>query len=172
MFRDIRRKKQTLTEAECRNILAQGAYGVLAVAGDDEYPYAVPINYALIGNAIYLHSAKTGHKIDALARNPKASFCVVGKSDFAPERFTTYFQSVIAFGRARFVTDEAEQLNALTALVEKLAPGESNEHKAEEISQCKHAASVAVIAIDIEHLSGKEAIELSRNREKSSTVID
>lgn len=168
----MRRSKQVLGEEECRDILLSGEYGVLAVAGDDGYPYAVPVNYVLCGDTIYLHSAKAGHKIDALARNPKASFCVVGKSDLAPERFTTYFRSVIAFGRARFVTDEAERLDALTALVEKLAPGESDEHKRDEISQCEHAASVAVIAIDIEHLSGKEAIELSRGRTKDSALID
>lgn len=164
MFRDIRRKKQTLTEAECRDILSRGAYGVLAVAGDDGYPYAVPVNYVLRGNVIYLHSAKAGHKIDAIARNDKVSFCVVDKSDLVPERFTTYFKSVIAFGRARIASDKSEQLDALTALTQTLAPSETPAHQREEIEQCEHAESVAVIAIDIEHLSGKQAIELARGK--------
>ena len=171
MFRDLRRKKQALTEAECRDILSRGAYGVLAVAGDDGYPYAVPVNYVLRGNAIYFHSAKTGHKIDAIARNDKVSFCVVDKSDLAPERFTTYFKSVIAFGRARIVDDKAESLDALTALTQTLAPSESPDHQREEIEQCEHAGSVAIVAIDIEHLSGKQAIELVRGKTNDDAPI-
>ena len=171
MFRDLRRKKQALTETECRDILSRGAYGVLAVAGDDGYPYAVPVNYVVRGNAIYFHSAKTGHKIDAIARHSKVSFCVVDKSDLVPERFTTYFKSVIAFGRAHIVDDKAESLDALTALTQTLAPSEGPDHQREEIGQCEHAGSVAIVAIDIERLSGKQAIELVRGKTNDNAPI-
>ena len=75
--------------------------GVLAVVGDDGYPYAVPLNYIYLNNKIYFHSAKEGHKVDAIAINNKVSFCVVAKDDVVPEELTTYFKSVIIFGKAK-----------------------------------------------------------------------
>ena len=78
MFREMRRNRQILTQAECEAILAACTNGVLAVSGDDGYPYAVPLSYVYRDNKIFFHCAKTGHKLDAIARNEKVSFCVVG----------------------------------------------------------------------------------------------
>ena len=41
MFRDLTRKKQKLSTVECKEILNQEVRGVLAVNGDDGYPYAM-----------------------------------------------------------------------------------------------------------------------------------
>ena len=101
MFRQMRRFKQQLSENECKEILNKSKSGVLAVIGDDGYPYAVPLSYVYLNNKIYFHSAKEGHKIDALAKNNKVSFCVVTKDDVVPEELTTYFKSVIIFGKAK-----------------------------------------------------------------------
>ena len=62
MFRKMRRFKQELSDVECKEILANGIYGTLCVIGDENYPYAVPINYIYIENAIYIHSAKVGQR--------------------------------------------------------------------------------------------------------------
>ena len=67
MFREMRRKKQQLADEECRSILERGKTGVLAVNGDDGYPYAVPVNYVFSNGKIYFHSALSGHKVDAIA---------------------------------------------------------------------------------------------------------
>ena len=42
--------------------------GVLAVNGDDGYPYAIPLNYFYDRDErkIYFHGARAGHKVDAL----------------------------------------------------------------------------------------------------------
>ncbi|MHB9143040.1 MAG: 5-nitroimidazole antibiotic resistance protein, partial [Paludibacter sp.] len=45
MFREMRRKKQLLSEEETKEILKVHSSGVLAVTGDDGYPYTVPISY-------------------------------------------------------------------------------------------------------------------------------
>ena len=87
MFRETRRKKQVLSEQECADILARREWGVLGLHGDDGYPYTVPLNYVYYNGIIYFHSARTGHKIDAIDRDDKASFCVVDKSDLVPEKF-------------------------------------------------------------------------------------
>lgn len=103
MERKMRRFRQQLPDCESERILREGRYAVMAVAGDDEYPYAVPVNYVLSGRSVYLHSASQGHKIDSLLRHPKCSMCVVDKDDVIPEEFTSYFRSVIVFGQAHIV---------------------------------------------------------------------
>lgn len=77
MFREIRRKKQQLTMEESIDILKKGTSGVLALCGDEDYPYAVPISYVYEDSKLYFHGAKSGHKIDAIQRQEKASFCVI-----------------------------------------------------------------------------------------------
>ena len=103
MFREMRRNKQQLSNEECGEILRKSTAGVLAVSGDDGYPYAVPLSYVYCDNKIYFHSAKSGHKIDGIKNNSKVSFCVIAKDEIIPEKFTTYFRSVIVFGKARIL---------------------------------------------------------------------
>lgn len=78
MFRPMRRFKQALPEEECLEVLKEGRRGTLALAGDEGYPYALPINYYFDpgSHRIYFHGAGEGHKIDALRRCDKVSFCV------------------------------------------------------------------------------------------------
>ena len=73
MFREMSRKNQSLSLEECALVLNRGTSGVLALSGDDQYPYAVPISYVYDGAKLYFHCAKTGHKLDAVTRNPKAA---------------------------------------------------------------------------------------------------
>jgi len=70
MFREMRRKKQLLPEDACIAILQKGTSGVLAVLGDDGYPYAVPLSYVYHAGKLYFHCAKAGHKLDAIQSNP------------------------------------------------------------------------------------------------------
>ena len=105
IFREMRRKKQELSRQEIADILHKGTSGVLALLGDNDYPYAVPISYVYDDGKIYFHSAKSGHKIDAIQRTEKASFCVIDKDLVVPEEYTTYFRSVIAFGSRKESSD-------------------------------------------------------------------
>ena len=78
MFRPMRRFKQQISDAECKEILKNEKRGVLSLLGDDGYPYGLPIShlYSEEDNKIYFHGAKEGHKIDAIKNYDKASFCV------------------------------------------------------------------------------------------------
>ena len=87
MFREMRRKKQALPKEDCAAILNRGTSGVLALAGDNDYPYAVPISYVYDGEKLYFHCAKSGHKLDAICRNPKASFCVIDQDQIVSEEY-------------------------------------------------------------------------------------
>lgn len=160
MFREMRRKHQILSEKECIDILNRSTSGTLALLGDDDYPYAVPMSYVFCDGKIFFHSAITGHKIDAVKRHNKASFCVIYKDDVLPEKFTTCFQSVIAFGEIRIIENDFEKRKAIEILSEKYSPGLEKENEINGSFDRMH-----MIEFNIEHMTGKEAIELVKIRE-------
>ena len=98
-------------------VLERCTSGVLAVLGDDDYSYAVPLSYVYHDNKIYFHCANDGHKMDAIRKHNKVSFCVIDEDTLVPEEFTSDFRSVIAFGRARILKreDVKEALDILSA---------------------------------------------------------
>ncbi|MBS5843084.1 MAG: pyridoxamine 5'-phosphate oxidase family protein [Clostridiales bacterium] len=157
MFREMRRKKQALSTEESLAILNQGISGVLAVTGDQGYPYAVPLSYVYDNNKIFFHCALSGHKLDAIAANNKVSFCVVGQDRVMPQEYTTYFRSVIIFGRARILEDPIEKRTALEKLAAKYSP-EQETGRLREIDRLFERT--CMVEIVIEHITGKEAVEL------------
>ncbi len=158
MFRELRRKKQLLTAEAAAAVLTRGTSGVLALAGDGGYPYAVPISYVYDGNRLYFHCARSGHKLDAIRREERASFCVIDRDDVVPEEYTTYFRSVIAFGRIRILEDEGEKRAAIEKLALRYAPEDPPERRERAIQ--RDWAPLCLLEMSIEHLTGKEAIEL------------
>ncbi len=157
----MRRKRQQLPDEECRRILENSTSGTLALLGDNEYPYAVPISYVYSGTCLYFHSAVTGHKVDAIRSCDKASFCVIAQDLVHPKEYTTYFRSVIVFGRIHIIEDEEEKMAAARALGEKYNPHD-DEGLSKELE--KGFSRMVAIRLDIEHMTGKEAIELVRSR--------
>jgi hypothetical protein len=134
----------------------------LACLGDEDYPYAVPVSYVYHNDRIYFHSAKAGHKVDAILKNPKVSFAVVDEDTIVSAEYTTYFRSVVAFGKARLVEGE-EWLEGFKALVEKYSGDLPEDAKHKEITGCTQSL---IIAIDVDHLTGKEAIEFVNAKKK------
>lgn len=158
MFREMRRNKQILSNKESINILKNGKSGVLALLGDDDYPYAVPISYVYDNGKIYFHSAKTGHKTDAIKKYSKASFCVIDQDNIIPEEYTTHYRSVIAFGKVRIIEDEEEVRESIEKLAIKYHPKDSEANRNKEI--CRSWNSFSMIEFSIEHITGKKAREL------------
>lgn len=164
MFRDMRRKRQLLTEDENIDILNRGTSGVLALLGDDGYPYAVPISYVYDDSKLYFHGAKTGHKMDAIQKYEKASFCVIDQDQIVPEEYTTYYRSVIAFGKIRILKDEDEKKCAIEKMAKKYHPTDSAVNRESAIR--KEWMPLCMIEFSIEHMTGKEAIELVKNEKE------
>lgn len=158
MFREMRRKKKILSEEEAIRILNKGTSGVLALSGDDGYPYALPISYVYADSRLYFHSAKTGHKIDAIQKCRKASFCVVEQDLVVPEKYTTFYRSVIAFGSILILEEESEIQNAIELLAVKYHPTDTETGRQAVIR--RDYDRLCMIEMTIEHLSGKEAVEL------------
>lgn len=165
MFRPMRRSRQALDKKECVQILERGTAGVLALLGDEGYPYGVPISYVYADGRLYFHCAKSGHKLDALRRYEKASFCVIDQDEIVQEKFTTYFRSVIAFGKIHEIKDDHQKREAIEKLALKYAPDQSESQRNAEI--VREWKPLCLLEMDIEHLSGKEAIELVRARTQS-----
>ena len=156
MFREMRRKKQIMSEADSIAVLERNTAGVLAVAGDDDYAYAVPLSYVYCDGRIYFHTAKAGHKVEAMKQQEKVSFCVIDEDKIVPKEYTTYFRSVIAFGKAKFLAGD-EKMEAVLKLCRKYCPEETDEDIKKEIGGSYD--NMEMVEISIDHLSGKEAIE-------------
>lgn len=161
MFRTMRRKKQILTEEEMLAVIERGTSGVLAVLGDEGYPYAVPISYVYHEGKFYFHGAKAGHKIDAIKQYEKASFCIIDQDQVVSEAFTTYFRSVIAFGKIHILEDDVAKRKSIEILAAKYAP---NDEAGRLLEIEKDYKPLCMIELEVEHMTGKEAIELIREK--------
>ena len=161
MFREMRRKAQAIDESECIEVLNSATSGVLAVLGDEDYPYAVPVSFAYSDGSIYIHGAASGHRRDAILRHDKASFCVIDADEVIPEKRTSAYRSVIAFGRAEILEEPGEKRKALLLLGDKYSSGyekETDEEIAHELNR------TCITKLSIEHLSGKAGLEYIKKR--------
>lgn len=154
MFREMRRTNQQLSKEETIQMFEKGTSGTLALLGDEDYPYAVPISYVYVDGKLFFHGAIEGHKIDAIRKHNKASFCVIEKDDVIPEKFTTYFRSAIAFGKITILEDESQKQFA----IEKLGEKYSADFKEEMLQAIERAyPRFCMIELDIEHMTGKSS---------------
>lgn len=153
----MRRKSQQLNEKEVHQLLEQGSSGVLALIDETGCPYAVPLSYLYFEGKLYFHSALSGHKIEAISACDKASFCLISQDDVVPEKLTTAYRSVIAFGKVSLMSDSEEKYRILTRLAEKYAPGMTSLHESEAKA---YLHKTAVIEFVIDHVSGKQGKEL------------
>lgn len=151
MHHEMRRTDRKMTDVEARELLERGEYGVLATVSADGSPYAVPLSYCVIGNSIYFHCALDGHKLENLAADSRASFCVVGATRVLPEKFSTTYESVIVSGR---VTEAfaAEKERGLAGLVAKYS-AEFREEGTRYIAAA--TPKTRVFRIDIDAIAGK-----------------
>ena len=157
MFRPMRRSKQALSEQEAKALLSGEKRGILAVNGDDGYPFAFPINYFYdeAHGKLYFHGGKVGHKVDALQKSDKVCFTVYGNERFEEGDWAPYLQSVVAFGRCRLIADAAETEERVRVLALKYYP--TKEEVEAEIAKDIHA--VQLYEITVEHMSGKRVHE-------------
>lgn len=142
------------TEAAARDILKSCNLGTLSLVTPEGLPYGVPINYYYdeSKNALYLHCALKGKKIDCLLIHPEVSLSVYKNPVIIEERFTTHYDSAIVTGRAKLLAEPEEIRAALTALSMALAP--SGAYRLAEVID-KYWKAVAMIKISIDKIEGK-----------------
>ena len=157
MFRPIRKKKNELSTEDTKQILREARRGVLAVNGEDGYPYAIPINfiYDKTAGRIYFHSSRTGYKLDAIKVCDKVCFTAYGTEIVREEAWAPYMRSAVVFGRCRLLESTPETMALLKRFAMKYYPEEQLAD--EEIRQ--DGAAAQLFEIEIHHLSGKEVQE-------------
>ena len=153
MFREVARVKQKLSDEECMEILKSEPRGVLSLIGDDDYPYGMPMNFLYIpeDNAIYFPGGKKGHKIDAIMKNNKASFCTYDSGFKRPGEWSLNIKSVIAFGRIEMIDDMGE-----TERISRLLSYKFTDDEDYIEAEIEHDLKRTLcFALKIEHLTGK-----------------
>lgn len=157
MFRPIRRVKREISTEQARELLTTSRRGVLAVNGDNGYPYAVPVNYYYdeAANRIYFHGARAGHKIDSIKACDKVCFTVYGNESIKEEAWAPYVQSTVVFGRCHLIEDQEEAIRLVRKLAMKYYPSED----IADYEIDKYGQAVQMFEIEIEHLTGKEIQE-------------
>ncbi|MBQ8079177.1 MAG: pyridoxamine 5'-phosphate oxidase family protein [Oscillospiraceae bacterium] len=153
MFREVARVKQALDRETCIRILKEEKRGVLAVQGDDGYPYAMPLNhwYCEEDGKLYFHSGRNGHRTDSIRRSDKASFCVMNQGTQEAGNWWLDFESVIVFGRIEIIEDHERALDISRRLSYKFTEDEGYIQYEIEHS----GPGVMVFALTPEHITGK-----------------
>ena len=151
MFRPLKRIKQQLSEDECKEILLNEPRGVLSVIGDDNYPYALPINfyYDATENKIYFHTGKEGHKLDSIKKNNKVSFCVYDKGFHKDNHWSLNIKSVIVFGKISITENWSRDM--MVSFCKRFT--DDIEYINSEID--KFQKNTIVMCLEIEHMTGK-----------------
>lgn len=123
MEHKMHKASRQLSDAETLALLKKGDHGTLSVQGDDGYPYSTPVNYIMVNDKLYIHSAPYGYKIECLQRDAKCCFSAIISAQIVPSKITATFESVVMTGTAVFVEDQAEKRAALEAFVTQKHPG-------------------------------------------------
>ena len=157
MFKQIRKKINEIDRNAAEALLQSNRRGILAMNGDNGYPYAIPINYFYEPESekIYFHGAKAGHKVDALKKDDKVCFTVYGNEKHEEGDWAPYLQSVVIFGRCHLIEDSGITEAKVRELAEKYYPTKE-EIDAEIAADIK---AVQLYEITIEHMSGKQIHE-------------
>ncbi|MBR5533979.1 MAG: pyridoxamine 5'-phosphate oxidase family protein [Ruminiclostridium sp.] len=133
-------------------ILKKGDHGTLSLNGNEGYPYAVPINYVVVNDKVYLHSAPYGYKMECLEQSKKCCFSAIISAQILPSKITAAYESVIITGDVAIVTDETEKRTALEAFVTQKHPG-YEEIGFKMIDKLFH--KTALLRIDAQEMTGK-----------------
>ncbi len=157
MFREMRRRNQALSESECVRLLTEEKRGVLSVLGDEDYPYGMPLNhwYDPADGHLYFHGGKAGHRVDAVKKHDKVSYCVYDEGTRPEGEWALNVRCVIVFGRLRPVEDHVRAMEICRKLCYKFTSDE--EYIADEI--LRHGGGTMVYELVPEHMTGKRVKE-------------
>ena len=151
MFRPMRRFKQQVSEEACLEILKSAPRGTFAVLGDDDYPYAVPLDFIYEDGCLYFHCAKEGHKLEAIRSCDKVSFCVYDRGYREPGDWPLNIRSVVVFGRIRIVEEPEKMAEVCRSLGYKFTAA----HTYADSLIPKHLQNVLCLELTPEHITGK-----------------
>lgn len=147
------RQKQQISKKECIEVLKEAPRGVLSVLGDEDYPYGVPIDhwYCEEDGNLYFHSGKTGHKVDAMKKHDKVSFCTWDEGYRREGEWALNIRSVIVFGRIQVIEDQERAMD----IVRKLSYKYTSDTEFIEKEIKNSGAHTLIFALVPEYMTGK-----------------
>jgi len=178
----MRRSELEITDTEeLEALLKAGSWGMVSLHSDEEWPYAVPMNYVYTNGIVALHSAPSGKRFELLGKNPRVQFTVVKEDSLIPSYAlggdiacpaTQFFRSVMLWGEARFVSDLAEKADLLQAFMQRLQPEGGHRVISPTDEQYKAMLKhVCVIAIKHEKMTGKFKFGQNLSDENAGKLI-
>ncbi len=153
-MRTMRKIERQMDDIEALELLKKGEYGILSTCGEDNKPYGIPLSYIIIDKNIYFHCAGIGSKLDNISQNDNVCFTVVGKTKVQQDKFSTEYESVVAFGRAIRLSEE-EKYEPLMEFIRKYSP-EFIEEGQLYIDKAKGITTL--IKIEVYSFSGKHRV--------------
>jgi Predicted flavin-nucleotide-binding protein len=151
----MRRKDREKDASFALEVIKDCEYATLATVNPDGTPYCIPISPVLKGNIIYFHCALSGKKLENIAGNSAVCISGVRHTKLVPAKFTTEFESVVAFGNCTMVTDDTEKIMALRLICEKYAAENLGEF---ENAITRSLARTGIGKIEITSITGKAKI--------------
>lgn len=143
-------------KTEIEKIINKCEICYIGMIDTENNPYVLPFNFGYRDNFIYLHSAKSGKKIDVLKNNNKV--CIAFSTDlklgFQNENvgcsYNMKFRSVLVHGRVKFIDEYDKKMEILNVIMQKYA-GRTFEYSKPSID------NVEIYSIEIESSTGKES---------------
>lgn len=147
-------RQHQLTRQQIDNLLFSLPVGHLGTINENGFPYVIPVHFVYINQKIYLHGLTKGQRFENILRNPKVCFEVQKNEGFVLNdmacRVNTIYESVVAWGFAKIVVDEALKLDVLNKTVEKYTP-----QLAKQVYSANVLNATGVIEIEIIECTGK-----------------
>ena len=157
MFRELQRKNKQISMEECTELLKKETRGVLSVLGDDDYPYGMPMNhwYNEEDGKIYFHCGKSGHRLDALRKCNKVSFCTYDSGYREEGDWALHVKSVIVFGTMEIIDD----MDTIADIARKLSYKFTQDEEYIRTEIEKYAKATLLLQLTPEHICGKQITE-------------
>ena len=157
MFRELQRKNKQISIEECIELLRKETRGVLSVLGDDDYPYGMPMNhwYNEEDGKIYFHCGKSGHRLDALRKCNKVSFCTYDSGYREEGDWALHVKSVVVFGTMEIIGD----MDTIADIARKLSYKFTQDEEYIRTEIEKYAKATLLLQLTPEHVCGKQITE-------------
>ena len=157
MFRELQRKNKQISMEECIELLKKETRGVLSVRGDGDYPYGMPMNhwYNEEDGKIYFHCGKSGHRLDALRKSNKVSFCTYDRGYREEGDWALHVKSVIVFGTMEIIDD----MDTIADIARKLSYKFTQDEEYIRTEIEKYAKATLLLQLTPKHICGKQITE-------------
>ena len=151
-----RHDKELSNRKEIDRIIRSALVCRIAFADNNE-PYVVPISFGYDGEAVYIHTAKTGRKLDFIAANNRVCFefeanVSIQTDDRDACKWTFAFESVIGYGTISELESTEEKSRGLNQIMLHYSDREWD-------IDASATATTRVWRIDIESVTGKRSEE-------------